>query len=106
MRRRGFLAALGSALVANPMAAAAQQPTGTQINDPVEQSLVASLAQPGGDMTGFTQMSAELHSKRLQLVHEIVPSVSRAALNPNLTRNLDERFAKAEAAAKSLGIAL
>ena len=53
-------------------------------------------------------MSAELDSKRLQLLHEIVPSVSRAAflVNPNLTPSLDERFAKAEAAAKSLGITL
>jgi putative tryptophan/tyrosine transport system substrate-binding protein len=72
------------------------------------QGFVASLARPGGNTTGFTQMSAELDSKRLQLLHEIVPSVSRAAflVNPNLTPSLDERFAKAEAAAKSLGITL
>jgi putative ABC transport system substrate-binding protein len=79
-----------------------------QVNDPVEQGFVASLARPGGNTTGFTQMSAELDPKGLQLLHEIVPSVSRAAflVNPNLTPGLDERFAKAEAAAKSLGIAL
>jgi ABC-type uncharacterized transport system substrate-binding protein len=79
-----------------------------QASDPVEQGFVASLARPGGNATGFTQMSAELDSKRLQLLHEIVPSVSRAAflVNPNLTPSLDERFAKAEAAAKSLGITL
>jgi ABC-type uncharacterized transport system substrate-binding protein len=79
-----------------------------QVNDPVEQGFVASLARPGGNTTGFTQMSAELDPKRLQLLHEIVPSVSRVAflVNPNLTPSLDERFAKAEAAAKSLGIAL
>jgi putative tryptophan/tyrosine transport system substrate-binding protein len=79
-----------------------------QVNNPVEQGFVASLARPGGNTTGFTQMSAELDPKRLQLLHEIVPSVSRAAflVNPNLTPSLDERFAKAAAAAKSLGIAL
>ena len=79
-----------------------------QTSDPVEQGFVSSLARPGGNTTGFTQMSAELDSKRLQLLHEIVPSVSRAAflVNPNLTPSLDERFAKAEAAAKSLGIVL
>jgi putative ABC transport system substrate-binding protein len=79
-----------------------------QVNDPVEQGFVASLARPGGNTTGFTQMSAELDPKRLQLLHEIVPSVSRAAflVNPNLTPSLDERFANAEAAAESLGIAL
>jgi putative ABC transport system substrate-binding protein len=79
-----------------------------QVNDPVEQGFVASLARPGSNTTGFTQMSAELDSKRLQLLHEIVPSVSRAAflVNPNLTPGLKERFAGAAAAAKSLGIVL
>jgi putative ABC transport system substrate-binding protein len=79
-----------------------------QVNDPVEQGFVASLARPGGNTTGFTQMSAELDPKRLGLLHEIAPSVSHAAflVNPNLTPGLEERFADAEAAAKSLGIAL
>jgi putative ABC transport system substrate-binding protein len=79
-----------------------------QVNDPVEQGFVASLARPGGNTTGFTQMSAELDPKRLQLLHEIAPSISRAAflLNPTLTPGLSERFADAEAAAKRLGIAL
>jgi putative ABC transport system substrate-binding protein len=79
-----------------------------QANDPVEQGLVSSLARPGGNTTGFTQMSAELDPKRLELLHDIVPSVSRAAflVNPTLTPGLPERVAHAEAAAKSLGIAL
>ena len=79
-----------------------------QVNDPVEQGFVASLARPGGNTTGFTQMSAELDPKRLQLLHEIAPSLSRAAflVNPHLTPALHGRFAQAEAAAKSLGIAL
>jgi len=53
-------------------------------------------------------MSAELDSKRLGLLHDVAPSVSRAAFlaNPNLTPNLRERFAGAEAAADRLGIAL
>jgi putative tryptophan/tyrosine transport system substrate-binding protein len=79
-----------------------------QVNNPVEQGFVTSLARPGGNTTGFVQMSAELDPKRLQLLHEIVPSVSRAAflVNPNLTPGLRERVAGAEVAAKSLGIAL
>jgi len=79
-----------------------------QVNNPVEQGFVAALARPGGNTTGFTQMSAELDSKRLGLLHEIAPSLSRAAflVNSNLTPGLQERFAGAEAAAKSLGIAL
>jgi putative tryptophan/tyrosine transport system substrate-binding protein len=79
-----------------------------QVNDPVEQGFVASLARPGGNITGFTQMSAELDPKRLQLLHEIAPSLSRAAflVNGNLTPGLQQRFAGAVAAAKSLDITL
>jgi putative ABC transport system substrate-binding protein len=79
-----------------------------QVNDPVEQGLVGSLAQPGGNTTGFAQLSAELDPTRLQLLHEIVPSLSRAVflVNPTLTPGLPERFASAETAAKSLGIVL
>jgi putative ABC transport system substrate-binding protein len=79
-----------------------------QVNDPVEQGFVVSLARPGGNTTGFTQMSAELDPKRLQLLHDIAPSLSRAVflINPTLTPGLPERFAHAEAAANSLGIAL
>src|ERR1700756_4045212 len=77
-----------------------------QVHDPVEMRFVSSLARPGGNTTGFTQMSAELDSKRLQLLHDIAPSVSRAAflVNPNLTPGLQERFAGAEGAAGRLGI--
>ena len=79
-----------------------------QVNDPVEQGFVAALARPGGNITGFTQMSAELDAKRLELLHQIAPSLSRAAflVNPNLTPGLEERFAGAKAAAQSLDIAL
>jgi putative ABC transport system substrate-binding protein len=79
-----------------------------QVNDPVEQGFVESLARPGGNATGFTEMSAELDPKRLQLVHEIVPSLSRVAVlvNPNLTPGFQQRFASAEVAAQSLGITL
>ncbi len=79
-----------------------------QVHDPVEMGLVTTLARPGGNTTGFTQMSAELDSKRLELLHEIAPSVSRAAflVDPALTPDLAKRFASAEAAAKTLGIAL
>jgi putative ABC transport system substrate-binding protein len=79
-----------------------------QVSNPVEMGLVATLARPGGNTTGFTQMSAELDSKRLELLHEIAPSVSRAAflVDPILTPDLPKRLADAEAAAKTLGIDL
>jgi putative tryptophan/tyrosine transport system substrate-binding protein len=78
-----------------------------QAGNPVEQGLVATLARPGGNTTGFTQMW-ELDSKRLGLLHEIAPSVSRSAylVDPVLSPYLPKRFAVAEAAAKTLGIAL
>src|SRR6516165_12230689 len=79
-----------------------------QVNDPVEQGFVASLARPGGNTTGFTQMSAELDPKRVELLHDIAPSLTRAVflVNRTLTPGLPQRVAQAEAAAKSLGIAL
>jgi putative ABC transport system substrate-binding protein len=79
-----------------------------QTPNPVELGLVASLARPGGNTTGFTQMSAELDAKRLELLHEIVPLLTRAAflINPNFLPGVEQRFVDAVAAAKSLGIAL
>ena len=70
---------------------------------------VVSLARPGGNTTGFSMMSGELDAKRLELLHEIAPSLSRAAflINPATSPpNLATRLADAEAAAKTVGIAL
>jgi putative ABC transport system substrate-binding protein len=48
--------------------------------DPVEAGLVASLAHPGGNITGVTLMTEETTRKRLELLHEVVPGMSRMAL--------------------------
>ena len=79
-----------------------------QAPNPVELGLVTSLARPGGNTTGFAQMSAELDEKRLELLHEIVPSLTHAAflINPLFLPGIEQRFVDAEKAAKSLGIAL
>src|SRR6266436_4425085 len=55
------------------------------IGDPVRSGLVASLARPGGSITGNTILGPEIAAKRLQLFKELIPAVSRLAFlwNPN-----------------------
>jgi putative ABC transport system substrate-binding protein len=75
--------------------------------DPVGVGLVASLARPGGNVTGLSTTSAELSAKRLELLREIVPNLPRAAIiwsEPNPPFALTVRHT--EIAAQSLGVAL
>ena len=48
--------------------------------DPVVMGIVGSLARPGGNVTGLSQISSELAGKRLELLKEIVPNLSRVAV--------------------------
>jgi putative ABC transport system substrate-binding protein len=50
------------------------------VGDPVGQGFVASLAHPGGNMTGLTSISPQLNGKRLELMKEAFPSISRVAV--------------------------
>ena len=61
------------------------------VNDPVGSGLVASLARPGGNVTGLTVMSPDLAGKQFQLLKEVVPKVSRVAV----LRNPDNPAARA-----------
>ncbi len=75
--------------------------------DPVGTGFVASLARPGGNVTGLSTLSPELSAKRLELLKETVPGLSRVAIvwNPDM-RGAVLDYKEAEAAARSLRIQL
>jgi putative ABC transport system substrate-binding protein len=79
----------------------------TNVGDPVGSGIVASLARPGGNVTGLSLLDAELDGKRIELLKEAVPHLSRLAIlwsanDPGMTL----AFGRVEAAAKALGFAL
>ena len=74
--------------------------------DPVELGLVASLGRPGGNVTGVTSISSELSAKRLELLKELIPRVSRVAALWDRGANRGSALRDTEVAARSLGIAL
>jgi len=96
-----------------PATRAAQQATRTipivmaMVIDPVATGLVATLARPGGNVTGQSLVAPELVGKQLELLKEVVPKVSRVGLlwnpaNPGSAPQLRE----AEVAARALGVRL
>ncbi len=99
-----------------PMARAAQQATKTipivasVMGDPVGDGLVASLARPGGNITGLTFLGPELVPKRLGLLKEALPKVSRVAIlwHPGAfsERTTQEMLKETEGAARALGVQL
>jgi putative ABC transport system substrate-binding protein len=79
----------------------------TNDNDPVGNGFIASLARPGGNITGMATLSPELSGKRLELLREIVPNLSRVAVmgtstNPGNAQSLRET----ELAAGTFGVRL
>src|SRR5215472_7465460 len=80
----------------------------TGVGDPVGAGLVASLARPGGNLTGFSNSAAELNPKRLELLAELVPQAKIIALlvNPNNQPNTQRIIADVEGAARAKGVQL
>ena len=77
------------------------------VADPVGAGVVTSLAKPGGNITGITNIVAELAGKRLEIIKEIIPGLSRVAVlvNPD-SQNAPLQMRSAEDTARALGIEL
>ena len=75
--------------------------------DPVEFGLVASLNRPGGNLTGVSNLNVELGAKRLELLHQMIPTATDIALlvNPN-NSNAEPQLRDLEAATRALGLQL
>ena len=75
-------------------------------SDPVGSGLVADLAQPGGNITGLTNLTSELVGKRLELLKEVIPQLSHVAVLWTPGHPALGAWRKAEVAAQSLGVQL
>jgi putative ABC transport system substrate-binding protein len=100
-------------VTAGPAILAAKNATATisvvfaHVNDPVGTGLVSSLAQPGGNITGFSLMVPDLDGKRLELLKEAFPKVVRVGFlwEPGGTRG-NQALAGMDAVTKALGVKL
>ena len=71
--------------------------------DPVADGIIDSLARPGGNLTGLTNISPQLSGKRLELLKEVVPGASRVAV---LGPGADSKLTQFQSAAQQLGVRL
>ncbi len=101
-----------TALGSTPAALAAKAATATIpivfeiASNPIELGLVASLARPGGNATGVTTLNAEVEPKRMELLHELVPTATSVALlvnptNPQLAQSSTKVL---QALARKIGV--
>jgi putative ABC transport system substrate-binding protein len=76
--------------------------------DPIQLGLVASMSRPGGNVTGVTQLNVMVGPKRLQLLHELVPTASVIALlvDPTEATLAETATKEVQAAARTLGLEL
>ena len=72
--------------------------------DPVRSGLIASLNRPGGNVTGVTNLTAELEPKRLEILHELVPTADRIAVLVNPAyQDVELRVDEVQAASRTIG---
>src|SRR5262249_19137017 len=97
-------------IASTPGVRAAQQAT-TNIpiimciaDDAVKQGFVTNLARPGGNITGMASMALELAAKRVELLHEAIPKLSRVALLWNPPGSAPDYLKDTQIAARSLGV--
>ena len=76
------------------------------VADPLANELVASLARPGANLTGPSQMSAELSGKRLELIKEVVPRLSRVAVLRDHSPQSEVALKETQSAAQAFGMQL
>jgi len=78
----------------------------TTSSDPVRAGFVPSLSRPGGNATGVTFMGVDLVAKRMELLHEVLPSANRIGLlvNPNNPGLMQDNIQLSEAALRRLGL--
>jgi ABC-type uncharacterized transport system substrate-binding protein len=75
-------------------------------DDPVRMGVVASLARPGGNLTGFSVLAVELNAKRLELLHDLVPGATRIAVlvSPADAAGTDAILRDVETAARAMAM--
>ena len=75
--------------------------------DPVDEGIVASLSRPGGNLTGVSSLLGALTTKRIGLLHELIPKATSIAMlaNPN-TLSVATQAAEAQKAAQTIGLVL
>jgi putative ABC transport system substrate-binding protein len=107
-RRVAVIAALGAPAALAAKAATSAIPIVFEVGaDPVEVGLLASLSRPGGNMTGVANLNLEVGPKKLQLLHELVPTATIIGLLVNPTNpNNEIRSKDMQAAAHILGVEL
>jgi putative ABC transport system substrate-binding protein len=82
-------------------------PIVTSSDDPVGRGLVAGLPRPGGNITGLTNLAVQLVGKRLELLKEVIPQLSRVAvLSTPISNFVITTWKRTEVAAQSLGVQL